>query len=181
MNPLKAVKKGLKENLSLTQDLANQAYDYLELRLFVQLSSVASSLVKILLFGVLAILALIFASIALSIFIGEQLENFTLGFLLVAAGHLLLALGIILLRKQIERQLICLLGAKSNFSRKFSSINQLENELKKRDLERQTTREQLKLNYNRFEESIASPSLSTIALSLLGKIGIDYLKKRLTK
>lgn len=63
----------------------------------------------------------------------------------------------------------------------FQSIDDVAKELRKKDLERQISKEQLKLNYSEFKDQLSTSLLSTTAFSLLTKIGIGYLKRRIIK
>jgi uncharacterized membrane protein len=181
MNPLTATKKELKENLDLVQKLGKQGYEYAELKLIRQLSTATSSIAIKSLFGIFAISSLLFISIALSLVIGEALASIPLGFLIVAAGHLLLAVGVFLVRKKIKKYVLNQIATKYFSKKTFQSVDHFENELKRKDLEHQISREQLKLNYNRLQNRFTLPILKTTALSFLTKIGIGYLKKRLIK
>ncbi|MEZ4857621.1 MAG: hypothetical protein R2781_02305 [Flavobacteriaceae bacterium] len=69
----------------------------------------------------------------------------------------------------------------------FNSLADIELELKKRDLQRQITREQIKQNYLLFEKNwtrgiFSSQGLfSSSMVKSISKIGIVYILKRLTK
>ncbi|MEZ4874809.1 MAG: hypothetical protein R2793_05005 [Flavobacteriaceae bacterium] len=63
----------------------------------------------------------------------------------------------------------------------FNSLKDIELELKKRDLQRQITREQIKQNYLLFEQSWTKGLLSSTLLKTLASIGVRYLIKRITK
>lgn len=74
-------KENLKETVDLSQQLAEKEYEYAQLKVFYQIASVSSSVVKKSLFAFFTLIAALFLSIAAALWLGNLLESATLGFL----------------------------------------------------------------------------------------------------
>ena len=85
---------------------------YLRLKVFQQITLSLSLVVKMAIIGALVLLAIIFTAVSAAIAIGNALDSISLGYLIVGACFLLLALVIYYLRKHIERKLIATMSEK---------------------------------------------------------------------
>ncbi|WP_452219648.1 hypothetical protein [Lacinutrix salivirga] len=102
------------ESLNNTTDKATDlgdkyvktSHDYLKLKAFQQLSLSISMIVKLFAIGSLVFLGLIFLAISSAIAIGNALESFTLGCLIVALIFIICAVIVYFLRKHIDKKII---------------------------------------------------------------------------
>ncbi|MFI8603528.1 hypothetical protein ACIGCP_03660 [Cellulophaga baltica] len=90
---------------------AGEAYvkstkNYFELKVFQQLTTLSSYLLKIVLFGSLCVLGLIFIAVAGAAALGAYFDSMALGYLIVGGIFFLLVLLIYLVRKRIDRIII---------------------------------------------------------------------------
>lgn len=90
---------------------AKATQEYYRLKVFQQLSLQLSSILKIALMGGLLFLAMVFFTVAGAITLGEYLENMALGLVLIGGFLVLVALVVLLLRKQLETGVIKKLSA----------------------------------------------------------------------
>lgn len=65
--------------------------------------------------------------------------------------------------------------------RTFESLHDVELELKKKNLERQLLREEIKHNYLSFQQRFESNWFSNPIIAKLSKIGIQYIINRIRK
>ncbi|HPF10372.1 MAG TPA: hypothetical protein PKW08_02495 [Flavobacteriaceae bacterium] len=65
--------------------------------------------------------------------------------------------------------------------RQFQSLREIELELKKKDLERQISREQIRQHGLLLKQHWARSVLTSTLVKTVSKIGVQYLIKRLTK
>ncbi|WP_158975311.1 hypothetical protein [Cellulophaga sp. L1A9] len=79
---------------------------YYELKVFQQLTTLSSYVLKIVLLGSLCVLGLIFIAIAGATALGNYFNNMALGYLIVGGIFFLLVLIIYLVRKSIDRIII---------------------------------------------------------------------------
>lgn len=63
----------------------------------------------------------------------------------------------------------------------YNSLQEIEMALKKKDLERQISREELRLQYLKLTRIGSSNAIAQFAMTLLKKYGVKYLIRRLTK
>ncbi|QOD60293.1 hypothetical protein H9I45_13225 [Polaribacter haliotis] len=89
-------------------------YEYYKLKAFHILSLSFSTIIKLFVIGGLVGTGLLFASIALAIYLGDIFESLSLGYLTVAGIYFLFGILIFLLRKNIDSKII------SNLADKFS-------------------------------------------------------------
>lgn len=88
------------------QNYVESSTDYLRLRMFKTLMRLVTSLAKSLVMGVLALLTLMFLSLAASLSLGEKLGDYPQGFLWVGGFYLLVAAMAFLLRHRLERTVL---------------------------------------------------------------------------
>ena len=110
MESVKAFKNAVSENTELVQDYAKKEVEQLKLTAFYQFSSFTVGVAKILLVGIFLLLAAFFITLALAFFLGDLLGSVALGFLLVAAMHLILAFVGYLTRHRLERLIVAKLS-----------------------------------------------------------------------
>lgn len=63
----------------------------------------------------------------------------------------------------------------------YNSLQEIEMALKKKGLERQISREELRLQYLKLTRIGSSNAITQFAMTLLKKYGVKYLIRRLTK
>ncbi|WP_370390735.1 hypothetical protein [uncultured Winogradskyella sp.] len=105
---------GLLEALNETRIEATDAgesylkclFKYVELKVFQQLSLIISDVVKLVAFGSLALLSLLFFAIGLAIFLSEFFEDAALGFFLVGFLFVFIIGITFLFKHRIERAVI---------------------------------------------------------------------------
>ncbi len=99
-------KENLKETVDLSQQLAEKEYEYAQLKVFYQIASVSSSVVKKSLLAFFTLIAALFLSIAAALWLGNLLESATLGFLWVGLFYVVLVSIALLFRKRIEKYVV---------------------------------------------------------------------------
>ena len=62
--------------------------------------------------------------------------------------------------------------------RTYQSMHEVKAELRKKDLERQITKEQLKRNYHHFKKDFKANIIKNTAMTIVAKFGLTYLKQR---
>lgn len=79
---------------------------YYKLKLLKSITEDVSSLIKIVLVGLLSTIILIFLSISLAIYLGNLLSNNAIGYLIVSGIYLIILLLIVAIRKKIEKRVL---------------------------------------------------------------------------
>ena len=105
-----SILKSLDDTTNSAAD-AGEAYvkstkKYFELKVFQQLTTLSSYLIKIVLLGSLCVLGLIFMAIAGAIALGNHFDDMALGYLIVGGIFILLVLLLLLVRKSIDSVII---------------------------------------------------------------------------
>lgn len=100
----------LKDNIQETQDIVKKLVDgnmtYYKLWIFKVIVRSASSLLQLLLIGILLVMVLVFISIAAAISIGYAFDNYALGFLIIGGLYLLMTFIVFAIRSKIEKPII---------------------------------------------------------------------------
>ncbi len=99
-------KENIQEVQNQTKELVDSNIAYYKLWVFKVITKSSTGLFKILLIGVLLVMAFVFFSVATAITIGYALDNFALGFLIMGGFYLLLSFLIYALRAKIEKPII---------------------------------------------------------------------------
>ncbi|WP_405608090.1 hypothetical protein [Polaribacter sp. Asnod1-A03] len=81
-------------------------YEHGKLKIFQLVTVSLSSIVKVFLIGWFIFIGLIFLAFASAIFLGNYLNNISLGYLIVALFFLIISLLIFSLRKRIDKKII---------------------------------------------------------------------------
>lgn len=105
---------GLVNSISETNEKAAEvsekyiksSYEYYKLKIFQQLTISASMVFKALIIGGLAVMFMLLSAIALAISIGESLENYPVGFLIVGAIFLAFSIIAFLFKDVINRMVV---------------------------------------------------------------------------
>lgn len=108
------------ESLNNTTDKAvdnaekylNTSKEYLRLKVFQQLTSILSLVIKFAVIGGLIGLAIIFFAVAGAVTIGEALNSLPLGYAIVAVIFVLFTIITLALRKKIDKKIIETISAK---------------------------------------------------------------------
>ncbi len=104
LNNLKNDAKGLTDNV---QAYVENRVNYLKLDFFKKTMLGVTTLVKVILVGVLGLISFFFLSIALAIWLGEVLDNPSYGYLIVGGFYIVLVIGVLLFaKKAIEGYLL---------------------------------------------------------------------------
>ena len=82
------------------------SYEYYKLKIFQQLSTSVSLVLKAFAIGALLLLGIVFLAISLALLIGESINNYTHGFLWVGLIFLILSLIVYLFRKHLNNFII---------------------------------------------------------------------------
>lgn len=88
------------------QNYVESSTDYLRLQMFRTLMRLLTSLVKSVVLGVLALLALLFLSVAAALALGSWLQDDLLAFVYVGVFYILAGVVAYLLRRRIERRIL---------------------------------------------------------------------------
>ncbi|MGC1204494.1 MAG: hypothetical protein WA839_06370 [Flavobacteriaceae bacterium] len=105
---------GLIDSISATNDKASDAgerylktsYKYYKLKIFQQLSISVSMVFKALIIGSLVIMFILLLAISLALFIGETINNYPLGFLIVSIIFLVLSVIAYYLKGEVDKRII---------------------------------------------------------------------------
>ena len=100
------IKEDAKDILNHSQDYLETLYKLSVVRATKKASNIASGLVNSLLLFFISLCILLFLSIAAAWWIGQELNNPSLGFLSVAGFYILLAIVLIALRKNVISPII---------------------------------------------------------------------------
>ena len=90
----------------------NTSFEYYKLKIFQQLTISTSMVFKTIVIGGLLLIGLSFLAIALAILIGKALESYTLGFIIVGALFICIALLAFSLRSYINNYTVKILSQK---------------------------------------------------------------------
>lgn len=106
MGIVEALETTTKDAIDSGEHLVESTKKYYELKIFKQFALASSTLLKLLLVGSLALLGLVFSTIALAIFLGDYFASMVTGFLLTASIIFAIAAFMFLLRKKLEQGVI---------------------------------------------------------------------------
>ncbi len=98
--------------VDISEKYLKDSHDYYKLKIFQQLTISISLVAKVLIIGGLLFIGLIFLSVAAAIFIGQQLGNVALGYLVVAGIFLIIGIIIYVSRNIINKKIIETLSLK---------------------------------------------------------------------
>ncbi|WP_179346151.1 phage holin family protein [Winogradskyella ursingii] len=85
---------------------------YFKLKVFQQLTFSISLLLKLLIIGGLAFVGILFLSVSLAIYIGDEMENRFMGYIVVGLIYLILALIAFFCKSVIDRKIISKISMK---------------------------------------------------------------------
>lgn len=94
------------ESTLLTKQYVQHEIEYAKLKVFHQVATVSVGLTKTFAIGVCLLIFTLFASIALSLYLGELVGSVAAGFLIVAGIYLLLGFIAYLMRTKIEKFIV---------------------------------------------------------------------------
>lgn len=94
------------------EEYLKSSYEYYKLKIFQQLTITISIVFKAILIGGFLITAIGFLSLALALYIGKLLNDYTLGFLIIGFVLLLLAFIVFLMKKRVNDFVVDLLSEK---------------------------------------------------------------------
>ena len=88
------------------KEYLKKSEEYYKLKIFQQLTSSISLLVKSLIIGGFLIIGLVFASVSAALAIGEALNSLALGYVIVAGAYIMLSIIIYIFRSYIDDKII---------------------------------------------------------------------------
>lgn len=94
------------ESLDNSQELIQNSWEYYKLKLFYHTSEISISFIKYCMLGIFAIMAAVFLSIGLSIYIGEGVNSSSLGYAIVGGIYILLGMALVPFRGIIEKAIV---------------------------------------------------------------------------
>lgn len=103
---LDELKKDLIETQADIRSYFSHSEEYLQLKVFKIISKLLASTLQSLLLGLGVMFVLFFVSLGVSLVLGEWLESYLAGFLIVAAFYALVTLVIYLFRSQLSRPVL---------------------------------------------------------------------------
>ncbi|MEZ4857622.1 MAG: phage holin family protein [Flavobacteriaceae bacterium] len=104
--------ENIKETAKLSQQYVSEEIEYIKLKLFYQVTSISSHVVKSSILGLFALLSMTFLSFAVAFWLGNLLDSRFLGFLSVGVFYLLITAIFYFTRKKIEKYVITKMAAK---------------------------------------------------------------------
>ncbi|QTD38945.1 hypothetical protein JL193_06740 [Polaribacter batillariae] len=115
MSVFKSLNNSSDNGFNQGKKYVDASYKYYKLKAFYALTFSLSIIVKLLIIGGFVATGILFASIALAIFLGNCLESIALGYLSVAGIYVLLGVLVFFFRKNINKMII------SKIADKFSN------------------------------------------------------------
>ena len=103
---LDELKKDLIETQADIRSYFSHSEEYLQLKVFKIISKLLASTLQGLLLGLGVMFALFFVSLGVSLVLGEWLESYLAGFLIVAAFYALVTLAIYIFRGRLSRPVL---------------------------------------------------------------------------
>ncbi len=99
-------KENINEVNEQTQNYLKSSVSYYKLKAFKFLMKSITSMAQLLIIGFILVIATLFISLAISAGIGALLDNMFLGFLIVGAFYILVAVIVYLKRGSLERKIL---------------------------------------------------------------------------
>ena len=106
MNVFESLSETSNKATNIGEKYIDTSHQYLKLKVFQQLSSSMSIVVKMLIIGAMIFIALLFLAFSATIALGEYLDNWALGALIVGGSFLMLAVIVYLIRHKIDDAII---------------------------------------------------------------------------
>ena len=107
MSSLKKIGKVTTESMDNSQEYLKHSWEYYKLKLFMHTAELSISSIKLAFFSVLGLMAMALFSIALSIYLGNLLENLALGYVLTGILYIILMfVAYALFKKKVEERII---------------------------------------------------------------------------
>ncbi|WP_036385742.1 hypothetical protein [Muricauda sp. MAR_2010_75] len=107
MSSLKKIGTVTTESIDNSQEYLKHSWEYYKLKLFMHTAELSIGTVKLAFFSILGMMAMGLFSIALSIYLGNLLENLALGYVLTGVLYIVLMLVIYaLFKEKIEKRII---------------------------------------------------------------------------
>lgn len=100
------IKESLSDVQIQTRDFVESNLEYYKLWVFKVITKSTSSLLKVVLIGMLLVMVMVFFSVAGALAIGYALDNFVYGFLIVGGVYLVLSIIAYSLKNRIEEPII---------------------------------------------------------------------------
>lgn len=105
---------GLIDSISATNDKAvntgdrylKASYKYYKLKIFQQLSISVSMVFKALIIGSLAVMFVLLLAISLALYVGEAINNYPLGFLIISIIFLVLSIIVYYLKDEVDKRIV---------------------------------------------------------------------------
>lgn len=112
MSVIESIGETNKKATDLGEKYLETSYEYYKLKIFQQLTITISMVFKAILIGSCLAIGLGFMALAVALFIGKSLDNYTQGFLIMGAIFVVLSLIALLLKKHINDFVVAILSEK---------------------------------------------------------------------
>ncbi len=110
MNIFNSIDKKSSKAIDLGNEYVKTSVEYFKLKVFQQVSKSFSLAIKLAILGGLLFIAIIFLSVAMVLWIGEEIGNYSIACLIVSLMIALIFAIVILFRKQIDKKVIRVLS-----------------------------------------------------------------------
>lgn len=112
MSIVESIGETNKKATDLGEKYLKTSYEYYKLKIFQQLTITISMVFKAILIGSFLAIGLFFMAMALALFIGEALDNYTQGFIIVGLIFIFLSFIALLFKKRVNDFVVNLLSEK---------------------------------------------------------------------
>lgn len=106
MSVFESINQASSQAIDNSELFLKKSHDYYKLKIFEQLTKSVSMMFKAFALGGLFLISLFFLAIALGLYIGEALENYTTGFLIVGLIFIIICVILFFKRKFIDKLVI---------------------------------------------------------------------------
>ncbi|AUC77269.1 MULTISPECIES: hypothetical protein [unclassified Olleya] len=106
MTVFESIQDSSNQAIDKGEDYLKKSHEYYKLKVFQQLTTSVSLVLKALLIGGLVLIGFVFIAVGSAIAIGSMLDSFSLGFLIVGLVFMLFSVVIYFNRKQINSKVI---------------------------------------------------------------------------
>ncbi len=106
MTVFESIQDTSNQAIDKSEEYLKKSHEYYKLKVFQQLTSSISLVLKALLIGGLVLIAFVFIALASALAIGNLLGSFSLGFLIVGLIFMLISVLIYIYRQQINNKVI---------------------------------------------------------------------------
>lgn len=106
MGVIDSINETNKKASEIGENFLNKSYDYYKLKIFQQISISVSMIFKVIIVGGLILVALVFFSVAAAFKIGNLVNSYALGFVIIGGSYIIISIIVFLLRKHINNAIV---------------------------------------------------------------------------